>query len=184
MHDCCEICHDSFKASTINNRYTLVECETCHHRFCIKHITYRQSNAFLNSILAFLSPIDFEKGTESYLTKRKAFKRLKNRFVDNYGLNDTPYLLTPSVMAQILKEVDADFESLYATIRNRIPSSLCPYCHLEVISTETLLSYCLLEMKQFYPDQSLDDILMTMIGKLKHDYSKLEVFEQTLKNLD
>lgn len=181
----CEICHDLFKESTVKKNYTLVTCQSCHHTFCLKHSTTREFGKFLNAILKELCVLSEPPGTEARLIHRQTFSAVKSRLwfsSDPPGeLLTSTETLTPRQMAAWLKEIDEVIAQRLPSVREQYPATLCPFCTLEYIDTDTLLAYCLLELKNNYPYLSMDELMQHLIYQFKQRYQTLEAFEHQFK---
>lgn len=182
----CQICHDPFKTSTIHRNYTLVTCKVCHHTFCLKHSVTRETKRFLDAILKDLCILEEVPGTEARLRHRQAFNAVKDYLwfeteIPGQLLASTESL-TPSQMAYWLKKVDQVIAQRLPSIRDHYPAALCPFCTLEYIDTDTLLAYCLLELKKNYPHLSIDELMQHLVYTFKQQFQTLEAFENQLKN--
>ena len=181
----CDICHDVFKSSTIKRNYTLVTCQSCGHTFCLKHSSTREQGKFLKAILDDLCILKEPVGSEARLLRKQAFKAVKELLwfkTEPLGstLQSTEKLI-PKQMGNWLKVIDEVIAGRIPCVKENYPATLCPFCTLEYIDTETLLSYCLLELKQNYPHLTIDELIRYLVMQLKQKYQTLEKLEIEIK---
>lgn len=181
----CQICHDSFKPSTIHRNYTLVTCKACHHTFCLKHSVTRETKRFLDAIVKDLRPLEGTPGTETQFHHQQAFNAVKaclcfETKIPGQLLTSTE-TLTPSQMASWLKKIDQVIAQRLPSVRDHFPAALCPFCTLEYMDSDTLLAYCLLELKKNYPHLSMDEFMQHLVYTFKQHYQTLEAFKTQLK---
>ena len=181
----CDICHDVFKLSTIKKNYTLVTCQACKHTFCLKHSSTREQGKFLKAILDDLCLLKEPIGSEARILRKQGFKDVKEYLwfkTEPLGstLQSTEKLI-PKQMGSLLKAIDEVIAGRIPLVLENYPATLCPFCTLEYIDTETLLSFCLLELKQNYPSLTLDELIHHLVRQLKQNYQTLENLEYEVK---